>query len=170
MPTWRAPVSTTTGRCAAAVRIESEISLSIHKLANSSMESRNWQYGTPPPAPRLPFGGGVAASAGQGRPAFEFPVDTPAGLATDTFGNVYVTSRTVVRLLAADAAGVVDGSGAVTTVFGAPPRDTYPASIASCLTGVAVVDAAPGEVSDTVQVTDACTGLLIELWRQPVTP
>ncbi|MEZ4364747.1 MAG: DUF4215 domain-containing protein [Kofleriaceae bacterium] len=107
------------------------------------------------------LGDGVAASSGQGAPAWTFPVNAPLGLATDAFGNLFVTSTTTVRMITADATGVVDGSGAVQTLFGGPPRDTFPGSIATCLTGIATVDA------DTVQVVDSCTGLLVELWRQP---
>lgn len=45
--------------------------------------------------------------------------------------------------------------------FGAAPRDAFPPSATTCLTGLVVVDAS------TAWVTDACTGLLVELWRQP---
>ncbi len=108
------------------------------------------------------LGDGTAASSGEGAPAWTFPVDAPRGLAVDALGNLYATSSTTVALLPADAAGIVDGSGAVQRIFGAPPRDAFPASASRCLTGVAVVDLA------TVQVVDACAGMLIELWRQPV--
>ena len=110
------------------------------------------------------LGDGVAASSGEGAPAWTFPVNAPAGLATDVRGNLFVTSSTTVRLLPADDAGVVDGDGAVQTIYGAAPRDTFPALATSCLTGVAVIDAT------TVHTTDACTGLLVELARQPVAP
>ncbi|HVK84310.1 MAG TPA: hypothetical protein VM513_09385 [Kofleriaceae bacterium] len=107
------------------------------------------------------LGDGVPASSGEGQPASTFPVDTPLGLACDGRGNLFVTSSQAVRLLPADAAGVVDGTGPVQTIYGAAPRDTFPASVTSCLTGIAVVD-------DThVQVTDACAGMLVELAREP---
>jgi hypothetical protein len=64
-------------------------------------------------------------------------------------------------MLIADAAGVVDGSGAARTIYRQEPGHAYPMSVTSCLTGLAVIDAA------TVQITDACTGLLVELKRQP---
>ncbi len=108
------------------------------------------------------LGDGVAASSGEGAPARTFPVDAPRGLACDAFGNLFVTSSTAVRLLAATGDGIVDGTGAVSSIYGAPPRDAFPANATSCLTGVAVVDGA------TVQVTDACTGLFIELRRAPI--
>ena len=112
------------------------------------------------------LGDGVAASSGQGAPAWTFPVDAPMGVACDAAGNVYATSSTAVRLLPAamtlDATtGEVDGSGPVQTIYGAAPRDTFPASATACLTGITVVDAT------TVWTTDACAGLLVELWRQP---
>jgi cysteine-rich repeat protein len=110
------------------------------------------------------LGDGVAASSGEGAPAWAFPVNDPRGLATDAFGNLFVTSSTAVRLLPADAAGLVDGSGPVQTIYGAAPRDTFPAFATACLTGVAAVDA------ETVHATDACSGMLIELWRQPAPP
>ena len=79
----------------------------------------------------------------------------------DAIGNLYVTSTTAVREVAADANGIVDGSGLVQTIYGAPPRETFPASVTRCLTGLAVVD------STHVQVVDSCTGLLVNLERGP---
>ena len=70
-----------------------------------------------------------------------------------------MTSSTAVRLLPADDTGTVDGTGPVQTIYGAPPRDRFPESNTDCLTGVAVTGAA------TIQVSDACTGLLVELDR-----
>ena len=58
----------------------------------------------------------------------------------------------------------INAGGAVQTIYGAPPRDTFPASITTCLTGIAVAE------PDTLEVVDSCTGLLIELWRQPLAP
>jgi cysteine-rich repeat protein len=108
------------------------------------------------------LGAGVAASSGEGAPARTFPVDAPRGLGCDAYGNLYVTSTTAVRLLTASEDGIVDGSGGVQTIYGAPPRDTFPASVTSCLTGLAVTS------DHTVQVADACTGLLVELTRSAV--
>ena len=105
------------------------------------------------------LGDGSVSSSGDGSPASSFPVNAPRGLACDALGNVYVTSTNAVRLLVADDGGVVDGSGAVETIYGAPPRDTFPSSVTRCLTGVAVIGAT------TVQVVDSCTGLLVELTR-----
>jgi cysteine-rich repeat protein len=105
------------------------------------------------------LGVGVAASAGEGSPARDFPVDSPLGLSCDDFGNLYVTSTTAVRQLAASDAHVVDGSGLVQTIYGSAPRDQFPASVTGCLTGVQAVG------PTTVQVVDSCTGLLVQLDR-----
>jgi sugar lactone lactonase YvrE len=110
------------------------------------------------------LGDGVAASSGEGAPAWTFPVADPQGLATDARGNLFVTSSTAVRLLPATDGGLVDGAGAVQTIYGAAPRDTFPALATACLTGVAVIDA------DTTWVTDRCAGLLVELRRRPLAP
>jgi trimeric autotransporter adhesin len=105
------------------------------------------------------IGDGVAASSGQGLPATSFPIDTPRGLACDSFGNLFVSSGRAVRMLPAKDDGVVDGTGAVQTIFGAPPRDTYPASETSCLTAISVN-------GDVVEAADACSGLVFALARR----
>jgi len=106
------------------------------------------------------LGDGTAASFGEGSPAWTFPVEAPLGLVCDAFGNLYVSSTSTVRMLPATDIHIVDGEGPVQTIYGAPPRDNFPASISNCLTGVAVVD------DTTLRVTDVCTGLLVELVRE----
>lgn len=106
------------------------------------------------------LGDGTAVSSGEGRPAATFPVDAPLGLACDDIGNLFVTSTNAVRMVLADDAGVVDGSGSVRTIYGAPPRDVFPSSLTRCLTGLAIVD------TTHVRVTDSCAGILVELQRQ----
>src|SRR5262249_16338809 len=103
-------------------------------------------------------GVGVAASSGDGRPASTFPVRSPHGLACDAFGNLFVTSTTRLRLLPADPSGVVDGTGPVSSIYG-EVRDSFPASVTTCLSGIAIIDA------NTLQLTDSCAGLLVELHR-----
>ena len=107
------------------------------------------------------LGDGVPASSGEGAPARTFPVDQPRGLACDAFGDLFVTSATTVRLLPASDSGIVDGSGVVQTIYGAPPRTAFPSSVTACLTGIAVTGASQ------LQVADACTGLLVQLDRTP---
>jgi hypothetical protein len=104
------------------------------------------------------LGDGVAGSSGGGAPSATYPVHAPLGVACDALGNVVATSTTSVRLIAADDAGHVDGSTAVFTIYGEAPRNTFPASVTSCLTGIAVADA------ESFQILD-CTGLLVELRR-----
>jgi len=103
------------------------------------------------------IGDGVPASSGEGRPATLFPINAPLGVACDTAGNLFVTSTNSIRLLPADESGIVDGTGPVLTIYGAPPRDTFPQSITKCLTGIVSLD------EKHVQVTDACAGILLEL-------
>ena len=105
------------------------------------------------------LGDGVPASSGEGAPSRTFPVDGPRAVACDDYGNLFVSSRTTVRLVAAGDDGSVDGNGAVQTIYGLPPRSTFPTDVTNCLTGLAVTGAA------SLQVSDACTGLLVELDR-----
>jgi cysteine-rich repeat protein len=106
------------------------------------------------------LGDGVPASSGVGAPAAKFPVDSPRGIVCDAYGNIAVTSTSAIRFVGADAAGVVDGTGPVSTIYGAAPRTTFPATVTNCLSGIAVVDPA------TLRFTDSCTGLLVELHRE----
>jgi DNA-binding beta-propeller fold protein YncE len=109
------------------------------------------------------LGDGVPASSGEGAPATTFPINAPRSLACDARGNLFVTSTTTVRLLPSDAGGQVDGSGPVETIYGAS-RVAFPEIVTACLSGLSVVDA------KTVQITDACSGVLIQLERAIVTP
>jgi sugar lactone lactonase YvrE len=104
------------------------------------------------------LGDGSPSSSGEGRPASTFPVDTPRGLACDDVGNLFVTSRTVIRMVMSDATGVVDGTGRVRTIYGRD-RDVFPASVTACLSGLGVDD------TNTISVTDSCTGIMLQLHR-----
>jgi hypothetical protein len=110
------------------------------------------------------IGDGTGASSGEGSPARNFPVDRPRGVACDAVGNLFVTSSTTVRMMPADVAGAVDGGGSVQTIYGRTPRNSFPASATSCLSGIAIVDA------QAVRVTDACAGVLVDLKREPAPP
>src|SRR5262249_47435374 len=63
------------------------------------------------------LGDGTPASSGDGNPAATFPVDEPRGLACDAADNLFVASTTTVRLLPASDSGIVDGTGAVHTIY-----------------------------------------------------
>jgi sugar lactone lactonase YvrE len=106
------------------------------------------------------LGDGTTSSSGAGAPAVTFPVASPRGMGCDAVGNVFATSTNTVRMLQADAAGVVDGTGAVRTIYGLPPRDAFPMSATRCLSGLEVT--ALGKV----RVIDACTGVMVELQRK----
>ena len=70
------------------------------------------------------LGDGAAASSGEGAPANTFAVDHPRGLVCDDLGNVFVSSTSTVRMLLADDAGIVDGTGSVHTILRrAAPHD-----------------------------------------------
>lgn len=105
------------------------------------------------------LGDGTPASSGQGQPATNFPVDSPLGLVCDEANHVFVTSRTTIRALPANEAGIVDGTGPVLTIFGGAPRLNALAAQANCLSGLVAV--APS----VLLVSDECTGTLLELRR-----
>ena len=105
------------------------------------------------------LGDGVAASSGQGTPAKSFSVDKPRGVACDELGNLFVTSSTAVRLLAAtEGDHIIDGSGDVQTIY-APPSDHFPTSATGCLAGLAVIG------PTAIQIADSCNGLVVRLDR-----
>ena len=107
------------------------------------------------------LGVGVPGSSGAGAPSALFPVDSPRGLTCDAYGNLYVTSRTTLRLLAASEpeenteSRVVDGNGSVQTI--------YQNSQHQCLTGVALIE--PESTESKLFLTDSCSGAGIELER-----
>jgi sugar lactone lactonase YvrE len=105
------------------------------------------------------LGVGAPASGGDGAPARFFSVDHPAGMAVDSLGNLFVTSRTAIREVVATG-GVPTGDGAVLTLFGAPPRQEFPDLETECLSAVLVL---PGDAS--LLATDQCAGLVLELER-----
>jgi cysteine-rich repeat protein len=111
------------------------------------------------------LGDGTPASGGMGSPARLFTVDNPRGLAVDRFGNLFVTSRTSVRVVTAGADGIATGEDAVSTIYGLPPRGQFPESVTQCLTGVALYDD-PTRPAGNLLLTDACQGFLLELRRQ----
>jgi len=107
------------------------------------------------------LGDGSAASSGVGAPARSFPVDTPHGIAVDQLGNVYVTSRTTVRVVVAGANGRATGDDAVLTLYGSPFATSPPESLTRCLTGLSLED----PTGSRIRVLDRCTGVLVALQR-----
>ncbi|MFC1609795.1 DUF4215 domain-containing protein [Myxococcota bacterium] len=113
------------------------------------------------------LGDGTPATVIDSEPANLTPVDTPTGLATDSRGNLFVTSRTSIRLLPADhqdasGARVVTGAGRVLTIYGAPPRHSFPQSVTVCVAGLAV----DPEDDGRVYFVDGCAGILVRLDRR----
>lgn len=91
-------------------------------------------------------------------PAYAFPVRSPAGLATDSFGNLYVTSSDALRLVSAANGAFATGEDAVLTLYGAPPRESFPENTTRCLSGIHVS-------VDQIYVIDACLGSVVQLDR-----
>jgi sugar lactone lactonase YvrE len=112
------------------------------------------------------LGEGTAASSGVGRPARALPVASPAGLALDARGNLFVTSRVSVRLVVAGADNLATGSDEVVTIYGAAPRDTFPEAVTYCLSGLALAPDATSEPDGRLFLLDACQGFLIDLHRE----
>jgi streptogramin lyase len=108
------------------------------------------------------LGDGSPSSLGEGAPSRSYAVDSPAGVVCDRIGNVFVTSRTSVRMLIAESTGNVTGEGKVRTIYPRVLPADYPSTATSCLTGIAVVD------DGTVQIADACAGMLVSLGREVV--
>lgn len=103
-------------------------------------------------------GSGIAAGA----PSSQLPLGRPGQLALDRQGNLYVAAGRSLRVVYADDAGVIDGTGQSDVVFSAAVGDDVLGDLAEvtrCLSGVTVVD------DLTLWVTDRCVGALIELRR-----
>ncbi len=106
------------------------------------------------------LGDGSPSGAGSGVPARAFAAQSPLGVAFDGYGDLLVTSTTSVRIVNAGADGVPTGEDVVQTIYGAPPRDTYPENVTKCLTGVA-----PLASDAAMYVLDQCLGYLLKLDR-----
>ncbi|HSI03897.1 MAG TPA: hypothetical protein VLC93_05450, partial [Myxococcota bacterium] len=107
------------------------------------------------------LGDGTPSGAGSGTPARAFAAQAPLGVAFDGYGDLLVTSTTSVRIVNAGADGVPTGEDTVQTIYGAPPRDTFPENVTKCLTGVTPL---PGDAA--MYVLDGCLGYLLRLDRQ----
>lgn len=106
-------------------------------------------------------GDGSASSAGVGAPAASFSVESPRGLAIDRYGNLWISSTTTIRVLSAGADGIAREDDGVQTVYGEPPRTTFPENVTHCLTGLA-----PYGDGASVYALDACQGYLLSLQRR----
>ena len=104
------------------------------------------------------IGDGSAASSGEGAPASSFPVERPAGLAFDRFGNLFVSSRQTVREVTAGSNGLADADDDAITIYGRAPRGSFPEDTTNCVGNVTVDD-------DTLLIGDRCLGLLVRLRR-----
>jgi DNA-binding beta-propeller fold protein YncE len=106
-------------------------------------------------------GDGSRSSAGDGAPASGFPMDSPQQLALDSRGNLYVASRTTVRVIArVDGSTDADGRGYVKTLY--PDHhgaDAFPDNASLCVSGLALED------DDHILVADACQGFMLRLSR-----
>jgi hypothetical protein len=109
------------------------------------------------------IGDGSNSVAGAGAPARDFAVAAPEQLAFDTFGNLYITSTSVVRLVT-DVLDNDNDNDTVFTIFGRD-RSDYPASEAFCLRGLNPIGVG---VDSGVVVADACQGFVVRL--RSVTP
>jgi DNA-binding beta-propeller fold protein YncE len=108
------------------------------------------------------IGDGSASSSGTGSPAGFFAVKRPAALAVDRFGNLFIASADALREVSAGADGVARTDDAVLTIYGAPPRNTFPMVVTSCIADV-VTD--PGDAAG-LWIADSCQGYLLHLQRQ----
>lgn len=103
------------------------------------------------------LGDGSRSAAGAGRPARVFAVEAPRQLAVDSFGNLFVTGKNAVRVVAdANDDPGADGEDRALTIYEHPQPDRA----TSCLTGMALLDDA------TLSVADGCLGTLFDLTRQ----
>jgi cysteine-rich repeat protein len=121
----------------------------------------------------LVIGDGTPSIGAEGRPARDFPVASPRGLAIDPVGNVVVAAGAALRLVGAgDAtrcagdtcpAHVASGAGDVVTIYGRSARArAFPEAVTRCLEDVALL---PGQGPPRIVALDACTGLVLPLER-----
>lgn len=109
---------------------------------------------------RTVLGTGHGASSGEGSPATSFPVDSPSGLAVDSKGNLFVTSRDSVReVTRSGQGGAESGLGRVFSVHG-PETAGDLALPTRCLTGLLL----DGDAS--FYALDQCQGALLKFARK----
>jgi len=117
-------------------------------------------------APEVVVGDGSASSAGDGTPARRFSVHRPAQLALDSLGNLYMATRTAVRVVTrAEGTAEAGGDGSIRTVYrGGAGHAAFPQSASTCLAGLTLED------DQHVLVSDACQGFMLRLTRTTEAP
>jgi len=103
--------------------------------------------------------GGGTNDAPRGAPAQDFRIDSPRGLLVDAAGDLFLTSRVSVRVVAAGTDGIATFGDSTALVYGAS-RAAFPESATSCLTGMSW--ATP---DTSILLLDRCVGYLVELRR-----
>jgi len=138
---------------------------SIYVADSGNNRVRRIDLTSSPVSIRTVLGDGSPYSGADGKPARYAGVDTPNSLFVDPLGNVFVTSRTRVRVVTPGANGVVDGGSdeQLLTVYGSA-RDRFPEAATACLSAIV-----PGATGDTVFVADACQGYLVQVTRRCAT-
>jgi len=116
------------------------------------------------PAPDIEhvLGDSSPASSGEGPGAAVFPVDTPVGLELDNMGNLFVSSRTAVRLVASGDDRVATGADVVRTIYGSTDTKRFPESVTRCIDSVKF----SSDNFSQLYIMDACLGHFIRLQRQ----
>ena len=105
-------------------------------------------------------GDGTASVSGAGRPATEFAIASPRGLALDRFGNLFVASPTTVRVVTADGSQTAGPESAVYNIDVATRGSSAPPTL--CITDLVVY----GPDDDQIAVLDRCQGSLTEVVRR----
>ncbi|MFZ9887979.1 MAG: hypothetical protein ACO3JL_10795 [Myxococcota bacterium] len=109
----------------------------------------------------LVVGDGSVSSAGAGEPARLFPVDSPRQIALDGYGNLYVASRTTLRMVAnIDGDLDADGDDSVFTLYGGGDRLRSPEGDTFCLGALAL-----GE-GHAIYAADACQGFVVRVFPE----
>ena len=107
------------------------------------------------------IGDGSASTAGEGVPARDFPIDAPRQLAIDAWGNLFIASNKVVRVVAnVDGDDDADGDDQVLAIYGRGDRAAFPERESLCIAAIALAD------DGSVFVADTCLGFLVRLTRQ----
>jgi hypothetical protein len=111
----------------------------------------------------------VPSTLGEGEPARAFPVFSPTGLVVDPFGNLFVASRSAIRLVLVDATGVATGDSRVVTAYGRAPAATAIEGITQCITDLTLRTGVEGPASK-ILFLDECAGVAVAVDRVATTP